>query len=428
MVAVLEKKVDVAVIGGGPTGLSACLELAKDSGMTTALFESDTELGGIPRSCHFFFGMRDMKRLYTGPGYARTLDRLVRRTPVDIYTGASVTQIVPPQGGGRHLVKVVTQDGLLQCECTSILLATGCFERSRESRRIPGTRPAGIFTTGSLQQIVNLQKVKPGKKALILGSEHVSLSAALTLKRSKTKIVGMVSEDPRLQTYPIAAKAISSALGFSLFKGASIEAIFGKKRVEGVRLVWEDTQRTSDIECDMIVCTGRFRPDAALIYKTGIIENPASLGPEVDTNFMTSQEHIFAAGNILRGADMHDICALEGRMAARRILESVGSKTVQEDTRVAIEGMHPIRHVVPQKLVPEDLWNQKTPFRTSIVSTQVSRSLKKVLLEAWSGDRKIWSRRYARLIANKRLPVPVDSFDWSKVDRSRGIVLKARLL
>jgi NADPH-dependent 2,4-dienoyl-CoA reductase/sulfur reductase-like enzyme len=146
---------DVAVVGGGPAGVSACLELSRQAGLKVALFESDTELGGIPRSCHIFFGMRDMWRLYTGPAYARKLASLIRKTSVQIHTDSTVLSIDADPEGNRHCLQVATSGGLRHYHCRFIILATGCCERSRGARLIPGTRPEGVYTTGALQKIVH---------------------------------------------------------------------------------------------------------------------------------------------------------------------------------------------------------------------------------------------------------------------------------
>ncbi len=201
---------DIAVIGGGPAGISACLELSKNPKLKIALFESEAELGGVPRSCHLFFGMRDMGRLYTGPRYATRLRTLLERTSVDAYTNATVLGIATEHDADFHAVTVSSSQGLLTYRCRFVLLATGCFEKSREARRIPGSRPAGVYTTGALQQIVNLNHQIPGQRAVIIGSEHVAFSCAMTLHRARVSIVGLIEEDKDISTYRLPARAIST--------------------------------------------------------------------------------------------------------------------------------------------------------------------------------------------------------------------------
>ena len=215
---------DVAVIGGGPAGISACLELCAHAALSIALFEGEQELGGMPRSCHIFFGLRDRKRLYTGPSYARKLDKLIRKTAVRVYTGSRVLNIVPGRPGETHELHVLSPEGPKSFRSRFILLATGCFESSRSERLLPGTRPSGIFTTGTLQQLVNLRHLKPGNRALIVGSEHVALSSVLTLRRAGTSIAGIVERDAELQTYASVATFMSRLFGFPIFKNAAIQS------------------------------------------------------------------------------------------------------------------------------------------------------------------------------------------------------------
>ena len=307
---------DVAVIGGGPAGISACLELSKSDGLKIALFEKDSELGGIPRSCHIFFSMRDLRRIMTGPAYARRLNTLVRRTSVEIHTDSTVIEIIPDESGKRQGIKVTSPNGLHYYNCRAILLTTGCFEISRGARMIPGTRPDGIFTTGTLQELINLKGQRPGNRAVIIGSEHIAFSSVLTLKKKGITIAGMVEEDPKLHTFSTVAAAMNRFYNFPVFRGASVRSIFGDSRVEGIEISGKNGEKSQRINCDTLILTGKFRPYSPLIDFTSIQIDSATRGPLIDMSFMTSVPNIYAAGNILRGADMHDLCALEGKSAA----------------------------------------------------------------------------------------------------------------
>jgi len=134
---------DVIVVGGGPAGISACLELSRARDLKIALFESEPDLGGIPRSCHLLFGMRDLKRIYSGPAYTRHLDRLIRKTTVRIHTLSTVQNIGIGDFKKPHRVEVASPMGITTYESRFVLLSTGCFESSRQMRFIPGARPAG---------------------------------------------------------------------------------------------------------------------------------------------------------------------------------------------------------------------------------------------------------------------------------------------
>jgi len=415
---------DVAVIGGGPAGISACLELSKSLNLKIALFENETELGGMPRSCHIFFGMRDRKRMYMGPAYAEKLDSLIRKTSVEIHTGTTVLHIIPGNPGQAHRLDVVSPEGFRSYESRFIILAMGCFESSRHTRLIAGSRPAGIFTTGTLQQLVNLRRLKPGKRAVIIGSEIVALSSVLTLKRAGVSIVGMVEEYPELQTYAIPADAMKLFFGFPIYKDACITGILGNNKVEGIEFVRGKEQGTFQLACDMIIITGRFRPDSLLIEKSLIEQDPSSLGTVVDMDFRTTVPNIFAAGNILRGADMHDLCAVEGRRAARSIIRVLESGDIDPGQYISIRAKRPIRYIVPQRIVPAQIRKHVFSKLFPWPAIQVERTLKNPVIEAWSGKEKIWGASFWKLIANNRYPMPVEKFDWKRVDPREGVTLE----
>jgi thioredoxin reductase len=422
------RDLDVAVVGGGPAGIGACIELSRSTGLRVALFEGDRNLGGIPRSCHVFFGMRDQKRMMTGPAYARRLERFMEATGFDIHRSARVLDIFPGEEGAPHLIRVLSPKGLAHYACKCLLLSAGCFEDPRAARRIPGSRPAGVFTTGTLQQMINLKQWRPGTRALVVGSEAVSLSSVLTLRQAGISIAGMVESESRIQTYELPARILRAGLGFPIYCCTAVHRIMGDDRVEAVELIKSNDPRPWQVACDTVVLTGKFRPVSTLVENTAIELDPDSKGPVVDMNFMTSVPNIFAAGNILRGADMHDLCALEGKLAGRSILKSLegGGKQRQQGIRISVR--FPIRYAVPQRIIPDHIKRQLLSWLVPRPSFQVAKTLERSAVEAWSGQSLIWSAVYRKIIANTRIPIPFERFDWNSVDGKKGLLLKIRAM
>jgi NADPH-dependent 2,4-dienoyl-CoA reductase/sulfur reductase-like enzyme len=310
---------DVAIIGSGPSGLAAALQL-KHLGVTNIrVIDREETPGGNPRLCHHTgFGSRDLYRLYTGPHYAREYVRRAEKAGIEIYPSTSVTG-----WADAKTLNLTSPVGATQLQANAILLATGCRERPRSARLIPGTRPQGIFTTGSLQRFVYQYGQPVGRKAVVVGAELISLSTVMTLAHAGIKITRMVTEYPQHQIYFPYSFVKRLVLDWQqrtpLIPRCRVSEIFGRKRVEAIALTHLDSGKTEIIDCDTVVFTGNWIPDHELARLGGLAMNPATRGPQIDSYFRTSAPGIFAAGNVLRGAEPADIAALEGRNAARSI-------------------------------------------------------------------------------------------------------------
>jgi thioredoxin reductase len=338
-----------------------------------------------------------------------------------------VLKVIPGSPGESHHLDVLSPQGLISYKSRFVLLATGCCESSRHERQIPGARPSGIFTTGTLQQLVNLDCLRfRDRRAVIIGSEHVAFSSVLTLRRAGVSIVGMVEQYPGLHSYPVLAETMKRFYDFPIYRDTSVVEILGNEQVRGVALFDNKTQEVFQVNCDMVVLTGKFRPESALIENTSIERDPSSAGPVVNMDLLTSAPNIFAAGNVLRGADMHDLCALEGRLAARNILKRFTLSESATERWIPLRAEAPIRYVVPQKLDPLQI---RKGFLRRIFpwpAIQIEFTLKNGSVTALSGTDRIWEGSFHKLIANHRYPLPVDRFDWNRVDSRYGIVLKIK--
>jgi glycerol-3-phosphate dehydrogenase len=319
------RSTEVLVVGAGPAGLSAAIELKKLGIRDVLVVEREPEAGGMPRFCnHTGFGRADLWRMYSGPRYARHYRELAEKWNVDINTSTTIMG-----WNESHKLDFTSPSGLGQIKAQAILLATGVRERPRAARMIPGTRPQGIFTTGSLQRFVYQEKLPVGKRAVIVGAELVSLSALLTLRHAGVECVAMVTEESHHQIeFPyIAMKWLYADIltRTPIVTNARVTNIFGKDRVEGIEV--EQFGKLFHKECDTVIFTGNWIPEHELARLGGLSLSLVTRGPKVDADFRSSVEGVFAAGNLLRGVETADRCALEGQRAAQGIIRFLKQKS-----------------------------------------------------------------------------------------------------
>jgi len=309
---------DVLVVGGGPAGLATAVELRRLGVREVLVLERESQAGGVPRhSDHPGYGLRDLSRSLSGPAYAGRYRELADRAGAQVLTRSTVTQL----DAATLTAWVTSPQGRFAVRPRAVVLATGCRERPRAARLVAGDRPAaGVLTTGWLQQLVHVQHGRPGRRAVVVGAEHVSYSAVHTLAQGGCATVAMVTEHPQttsFRTFDLAARA---RYRFPLYTGTRVLAVHGLGRVERVEVASVDGGRPRMIDCDTVVFTGSWLPDSDLARRAGLPLDPLTRGPAVDTQLHTGVPGVFAAGNLLHAAEPADVCALDGRHVAAAVL------------------------------------------------------------------------------------------------------------
>ena len=392
------KRTDVLIIGAGPAGIAAALELKKLGVEDVVIAERESEAGGIPRLCgHTGFGLRDFHQVMTGPAYARKYRSLAERAGIKISTSTTITGWEENSGQNSALSQLAftSPNGPGSIEAKSVLLATGVRERPRAARLVPGTRPQGVFTTGSLQRFVYEHHLPVGKRAVIVGAEIVSLSVVLTLMHAGVRVVNMTTELPRHQLYPpifLPAKILYADLlaRVPILRNTRVTNILGRQRVEGIEITDLDSGKTETIECDTVVFTGDWIPENELARRGDVATMRPWLGPQIDSQFHTSQHGIFAAGNLLRGVERADWAALEGRSAARSIAQFL-ENAQWPASRVQIEVEAPLEWIVPNVITGS------TPGSYRIQSREFRHRVK---LGVYQGESLLHAEHFSRLVAN----------------------------
>lgn len=336
-------KVTVAIVGAGPSGLTAAAALAPTVDGDVLVLEREAEPGGIPRhSDHLGYGIRDLRRFLSGPAYARRLTDAARDAGATLETEAMVTG-----WHGERTMEITSPRGRRIVEADAVILATGARERPRPARLIPGDRPDGVYTTGQLQNVVHVQHATPGTRAVVVGAELVSWSAVLTLRESGCATVAMVSAHPMQEAYAAFRLPGRALLRGPVFTRSRVVRIDGKRRVHSVVVENLDTGARTTIDCDTVVTTGDWIPDHELARAAGLTMDAATRGPLVDASLRTSLPGVFAVGNLLHPVDTADGAALDGRHVAPRVRAWLaGRQGVSQGARIRANA--PLRWVTPQ--------------------------------------------------------------------------------
>lgn len=328
---------DVVVIGGGPAGMAAALA-AQKAGARVAIVEREQHLGGILRQCiHPGFGLSHFKQELTGPEYAQRFIDQVRATDIALFLDSMVIGVdsgEPTEDTAVHTVTLMSPEGMLQLTGRAVVLAMGCRERTRSEIKIPGSRPAGVFTAGLAQRYINIENLKPGSHAVILGSGDIGLIMARRCTLEGISVEGVYELMPHANGLRRNVKNCLDDFGIPLHLSTTVTRVIGHDRVEAVEVSRVDehlapipgTERI--VPCDTLLLSVGLIPENELSVAAGVELDPRTRGAVVDQSLQTGVPGIFACGNVLHVHDLADNVTTEseraGAAAATWALGAVG--------------------------------------------------------------------------------------------------------
>lgn len=313
--AVQTQALDVVVIGGGPAGMAAALAAHK-AGARVAIVEREQHLGGILRQCiHPGFGLSHFKQELTGPEYAQRFIDQVRATDIALFLASMVIGIdsgEPTEDTAVHTVTLMSPEGMLQLTGRAVVLAMGCRERTRSEIKISGSRPAGVFTAGLAQRYINIENLKPGSHAVILGSGDIGLIMARRCTLEGISVEGVYELMPYANGLRRNVKNCLNDFGIPLHLSTTVTRVIGHDRVEAVEVSQVDehlapiagTERI--VPCDTLLLSVGLIPENELSVAAGVELDPRTRGAVVDQSLQTGVPGIFACGNVLHVHDLAD--------------------------------------------------------------------------------------------------------------------------
>ena len=361
-----ERNYDVVVVGSGPGGLAAAIEARKNGAEHVLIIERDTEPGGILLQCiHNGFGMEIFKEDLPGPSYAQRFIQEALDLKVETMLDSMVLEATPD----RKLFVTNRKGGIQEIQAKALVFAMGCRERTRAQIRLPGSRPAGVYTAGTAQRWVNVEGFMPGRRFVILGSGDIGMIMARRLTFEGAKVERVLEIMPFLSGLMRNYVQCLQDFDIPLQLQHTVKRIIGDKRVEAVETVAMDehfqpiTGTEEIIPCDTLLLSVGLIPENELSRQAGVQIDPLTTGPVVDSRFQTCVPGIFSAGNVVHVYDLVDWVTEAGFEAGRGAALFAQGRLPNSNTLVSTAGGENVRYVIPQQIDPDALAEKGIPLQ-----------------------------------------------------------------